>query len=215
MTITKKDNSMAIPSLATEAAAAGPYPALRFNQRERKLLASVKVYVDALSPDTVITTQGDLIIGDASGNAIRLAKGASGTVPVAGASTVAYALLANANISSSAAIAYSKLALTNSLVAADLTSGAVTLAKLDTGITFSHRVFAAGSFTTAGGDTAEVITVASMASTDIAIVTVKTLGVSPTTVVAAAAATGQINVTMAADPSTDHVLSYVVLRAAV
>jgi hypothetical protein len=41
---------MSNPSLSTEAGKAGEYPSSRFNQRERKLLASVKDYVDALAP---------------------------------------------------------------------------------------------------------------------------------------------------------------------
>lgn len=101
---------MTTPALATEAAAARGYPSRRFNQRERKLLASVKTYVDSLSPDTIITTQGDLIIGDASGNGVRLAKGTSGLPLVAGASTSAYTALTNSGLSASAAIDFSKLA---------------------------------------------------------------------------------------------------------
>jgi hypothetical protein len=41
---------MSNPSLSTEAGLAGQYPSNRFNQRERKLLASVKDYVDAAAP---------------------------------------------------------------------------------------------------------------------------------------------------------------------
>lgn len=140
---------MSTPSFATEAAAAGDYPNQRFNQRERKLLASTKAYLDAISIDT-----------------------------------------------------------------ANLADGAVTLAKLDTGVTPSHVVKFAGTHTTAGGDTAESITVTGATATDIVAVTVKTAGAVPTSVVAAAAGTDAISVTMSADPSTDHVLQYVVFRAA-
>lgn len=133
---------MAAPSLATEAAAAGAYPAFRFNQRERKLLESVKEYVDSLP------------------------------------------------------------------------AGSITLAELSSGIAPSHVVKFAGTFTTVGGDAAESITVTGALATDIVCVTVKTAGASPESIVAAAAATDAINVTMSADPSNDHVLQYVVLRAA-
>lgn len=183
---------MAGPSLSTEAGLAGNYPALRFNQRERKLLQSVKTYVDSLSPDTVITTQGDLIVGNVSGDAARLAKGSSGLPLVAGASTVSYAQLA----------------------AAGIANDAVSLEHLDSGIEFSHRVFAAGEFTTAGGDANEAITVASALATDLAIVTLKTAGLTPRTILTSAAATGAINVVLSGDPSTDHVLTYMLLRAA-
>lgn len=139
---------MATPSFATEAAAAGNYPAFRFNQRERKLLASVKAYLDA------------------------------------------------------------------GLSSAQIADGAVTLAKLAAGIAPSHVVKFAGTFTTLGGDASESITVTGAAATDIVTVTVKTAGGTPRSIVAATAALNAINVTLSGDPSTDHVLQYVVLRAA-
>lgn len=71
---------------------------------------------------------------------------------------------------------------------------------------------ASGVYTTAGGDATESITVSDCASGDIAIVTVKTAGATPRSVVAAAAGSAAITVTMSDDPSTDHVLQYVVLR---
>lgn len=77
----------------------------------------------------------------------------------------------------------------------------------------SHKIFAAGEFTTAGGDANEAITVTGALATDIAIVTLKTKGATPRTILTAAAATDAINVVLSADPSTDHVLSYMVLRA--
>lgn len=77
----------------------------------------------------------------------------------------------------------------------------------------SHAVVAAGTFTTAGGDASETITVAGALSTDTVSVSVKTAGSTPRTVTAAAAASGSIAVTMSGDPSTDHVLQYHVFRA--
>ncbi len=139
---------MSTPSFATEAAQAGGYPAFRFNQRERKLLASVKAYLDA------------------------------------------------------------------GLSSSQIAAGAVTLAKLASGIAPTHVVKAAGTFTTAGGDASETITVSGALASDIVCVTVKTAGGTPRSIVAATAASGQINVTLSGDPSTDHVLQYVLLRAA-
>lgn len=139
---------MATPSFATEAGLAGNWPSNRFNQRERKLLASVKAYLDA------------------------------------------------------------------GLSSAQLAAGSVTLAKLATGVSPSHVVKYAGTFTTLGGDASESITVAGAAATDIVAVTVKTVGATPRSIVASAAALNAINVTLSGDPSTDHVLQYVVLRAA-
>lgn len=72
---------------------------------------------------------------------------------------------------------------------------------------------ATGSHTTAGGDAAETITATGATATDIAIVTVKTAGATPRSIVAAAAGTDSIAVTMSGDPSTDHVLSWAIVRA--
>ena len=72
---------------------------------------------------------------------------------------------------------------------------------------------ASGKFTSAGGDVNEVITVANMLATDIPIVLVHTKGAIPVTIVEVKAAAGQIEVELSADPSTDHVLSYIVLKA--
>lgn len=134
---------MATPSLAVEAARAPAYPALRFNARERKILASVKVYVDGLA-------------GTAS----------------------------------------------------------VTKAQLATGITYSHRVVAAASVATTAGAT-QTLTVAGVVPSDIVIVTLKAVGATPRTILTGAAGTGQVIVVMSGDPSTDHTISYAVLRASV
>lgn len=121
---------MTTPSFATEAALAGNYPEFRFNQRERKLLASTKAYVDALQA-----------------------------------------------------------------------------------VASAYRAVAGGTFSTLGGDASETITATGALATDLVMVTVKTAGATPRSIVAAAAATNAINVTMSGDPSTDHVLQYLVFRA--
>jgi hypothetical protein len=71
-----------------------------------------------------------------------------------------------------------------------------------------------GTFTTLGGDATESITVTGATGTDLVSVLVKTAGATPRTVNAATATTNAITVTMSGDPSTDHVLQYVVFRAA-
>lgn len=76
-----------------------------------------------------------------------------------------------------------------------------------------YYAIAAGTFTTAGGDASESITAAGVVVTDIVCVTVKTAGGTPRSIVAAAAGTDAIAVTLSGDPSTDHVLQYVVFRA--
>lgn len=71
-----------------------------------------------------------------------------------------------------------------------------------------------GNFTTVGGDANETITVTGATSSDIAFVMVKTRGAMPRVVESATCATDAVNVVMSGDPSTDHVLSYVVFRSA-
>jgi hypothetical protein len=76
----------------------------------------------------------------------------------------------------------------------------------------SHYIFAAGEFTTAGGDTDETISVSGALASDICIVSLHTAGAVPVTVIDAACGADDIDVDMSADPSTDHVLSYIVMR---
>lgn len=68
-----------------------------------------------------------------------------------------------------------------------------------------------GDFTTAAGSATQTIAVDGATDSDIAIVTVKTAGAAPKGIVSASAASGQINVVMSGDPSTDHVLTWVLL----
>ncbi len=76
------------------------------------------------------------------------------------------------------------------------------------------QVVKAGLFTTVGGDATEVITVTGAAVGDVALGSVITNGVSPCTVATAkVTATNTLTVVLSADPSTDHVLNYVVLRS--
>lgn len=103
---------------------------------------------------------------------------------------------------------------TDAVTTVKIAAAAVTLAKLAAGITPSHIVKFAGTFTTAGGDANESIAVTGALGTDIAIVTLKTKGASPVTILTAVAATDAITIVMSADPSTDHVISYMILRAA-
>jgi hypothetical protein len=92
--------------------------------------------------------------------------------------------------------------------------GKLGLGNLASGITPSHVAKYAGTFTTAGGDANESISVTGVASTDIVSVTVKTAGATPRSIVSAAAGTNAISVVLSGDPSTDHVLQYVVFRTA-
>lgn len=184
---------MTAPALATEAAAASGNPTRRFNDRERQLLASVKTYVDARDPSTTITTQGDVIVGDASGDAVRLAKGTSGLPLVAGASTVSYTALA----------------------AGGIASAAVTLAKLHSGVAPSHVIKYGARYTTIGGNAAEAITLSGVASTDLVFVRLVNDGTANVTISGWAPTTDTLTVTFSGDPGNDAIIDYIVIRAAV
>lgn len=77
----------------------------------------------------------------------------------------------------------------------------------------TYNVVLAGEFTTVGGDAAEAITATGALATDLALVTMHTVGATPVTILTASASTDAVDVTLSADPSTDHVLTWVVLRA--
>ena len=89
----------------------------------------------------------------------------------------------------------------------------ISAAKLATAILPSHVVKFAGEFTTAVGDAAEQATVSGVVATDIVIASILDNGGNNVTLLQSAAATDAINFTISADPSTDCVISYMVLRA--
>lgn len=95
----------------------------------------------------------------------------------------------------------------------NIQGSSITKNKLASGVSASNMVVLAGSFTTVGGDVNEVISNALISGTDLAVVTMQVVGAAPVTIVSAICAAGQINVTMSADPSNDHILSYFVFRA--
>lgn len=156
---------------------------------------------ESVTAGEIAVAENKILIGSASG--VGAAQSVSG----------------DATLVASGALTIANLAVSTAKLAADAVDGtkiaddAVSAEHLDDGILPSHVAKYAGTFTTVGGDAAEAITVTGAAATDIVVVTVKTAGVSPASVVAAAAATNAINVTMSADPSSDHVLQYVVFRA--
>lgn len=97
---------------------------------------------------------------------------------------------------------------------ADIADGAVSLEHLDSAITPSHIPVYAGTHTTAGGGATESITVTGAVATDICMCTLETEGATPVTLDAAASNTNAIDLTFSADPSTDHIVSYILFRAA-
>jgi len=76
----------------------------------------------------------------------------------------------------------------------------------------THYVKAAGKFTTAGGDANEQAIVVGVVATDIVIASLQDKGSSPVTILTAKAGTGVIDFIMSGNPSTDHIINYVVLR---
>lgn len=97
---------------------------------------------------------------------------------------------------------------------AEIADGAVTLAKIAAAAKPIYHVVAMGLFTTAGGDANESITAAGVLGTDTALVWVQKAGGTPRTVDTITPGTGSIAVVMSGDPSTDHKLGWIVVRAA-
>ncbi len=90
----------------------------------------------------------------------------------------------------------------------------VVLAMLATGVTPSHVVKFAGKHTTAGGNATEAKTVTGVASTDVVVATLQSATGTPRTLLTTAPTTDTLTFIFSGDPSTTHVVSYVVYRAA-
>jgi len=102
----------------------------------------------------------------------------------------------------------------NDVSTGEIADGAVTLAKLATGVTPSHVVKYGGQATTAGGAAAEAITVTGAAATDLAFVQMVDDGTSNVTIINAVVTTNTLTVTFSADPGSDTIVNYQLLRAA-
>jgi hypothetical protein len=81
------------------------------------------------------------------------------------------------------------------------------------GVAQGYVIFAAGQFTTAGGDTAESATATGVLATDIAFGVIENNGTNNVTLTQTAAAANAVNFTLSADPSTDTLINWFVLRA--
>ncbi len=95
-----------------------------------------------------------------------------------------------------------------------IASNAVSLAKMATTAAPIKHVVGAGIFTTAGGDANESITVTGCVPGDTALVWVQKAGAVAKTVDTITPGTGSVAVVMSGDPSTDHFLGWIVIRAA-
>lgn len=97
-----------------------------------------------------------------------------------------------------------------------LADNAVSIENIDTGAKPIFHVVNGGLFTTLGGDASETITGATgVVGTDSVLVWVQKAGATPRTVDSWTPGTGDIAVTMSGDPSTDHKLAWIAIRAAV
>lgn len=76
-----------------------------------------------------------------------------------------------------------------------------------------YAVVTAWTHTTAWGAATESITTTWVVATDIVVATLETEGSTPVTLDAAATNADAVDLTFSADPSTDHIVSYVVYRA--
>ena len=76
------------------------------------------------------------------------------------------------------------------------------------------QIVASGEVTTAGGAAAEEVALVGVLATDTCIVVVQVVGAAPKIIITSICAADKITVTFDGDPSTDHVISYLVLRAA-
>lgn len=102
----------------------------------------------------------------------------------------------------------------NSITTTMLQAGAVTKAKLATGVKATYMsMFASASVTTVGGAAAEAITITGVASGDIAVVSLLNSGTNAVKIVSVACTTDTLTVTFSADPGNDAKIAYNILRA--
>jgi hypothetical protein len=103
----------------------------------------------------------------------------------------------------------------NSIATAEIASGAVTLAKLSSGITPSHVVKFAGKAAWAGSGLSLAKNITGVATADCVIASISTGPSEPAYIVSAAPTTNTITFTLStANTSNDCVVAYEVLRAA-
>lgn len=185
-------------------------------------------------------SNGNIFVGNASNVATGVAPSGDITLSNTGVFGIAAGVIVNADISASAAIAFSKLAALNSgnilvgsagnvatsvAMSGDITisnagvtaigAGKVLLAMLGTGIAPAGVVKFMGQVTTVGGAAAEAFTVTgALAASDRAFVQVVDNGTNNVTVLQAVVTNDTLTVTFSADPGNDAVINYQLLRAA-
>jgi hypothetical protein len=196
--------------------------------------------LDAGSNAGIGLTNGHIFVGNASNIATDVAMTGDVTITNAGVTAIAAGVIVNADISASAAIAFSKLAalpstqilvgsasnvatavamsgdvtISNTGVAA-IGAGKVLLAMLGTGITPAGVIKFMDQVTTVGGAAAEAFTVTgAVGATDRAFVQVVDDGTANVTVLQAVVTDNTLTVTFSANPGNDCIINYQIIRAA-
>lgn len=194
---------------------------------------------ESVAAGEIALANGSFLVGNGSGVGAACAPTGDVTFSNAGVFAIGSGVIVNADVDASAAIDYSKLATLTSgnilvgsvgnvatsvamsgdvaIIASGATTiqaGAVTLGKLAAGVAPSHVVKFAGKFTTVGGDAAEQASVAGVVAGDIVVATVQTQGTGSRTLLSSIPGTDVIDFVLSGDPTNDHIISYVVFRAA-
>jgi trimeric autotransporter adhesin len=183
---------------------------------------------------------GRIFVGNASNIATGVAMSGDATISNTGVLAIASGVIVNADINAAAAIAFSKLAALSSaniLVGSagnvatsvamsgdvaisnagvtTIQDSAVTLLKLDSGISPSHVIKFGGQRTSVGGNATEAFTVTgAVAATDLAFVQIVNNGTGNVTALQAVVTNNTLTVTFSADPQNDTVFNYQLIRAA-
>ncbi len=186
-----------------------------------------------------VLSSANILVGSVGGVATSVAMTGDVTISNTGVTSIAALSIVNADISASAAIAFSKLATlatghiiagnggvaTDVTVSGDVTIGAtgitaigagkVVLAMLATGITPSAVIKFNSQVTTTGGSPTEAFVVTgALAASDRAFVQVVNNGTNDVTVLQAVVTNDTLTITFSGDPSNDTVLNYQLIRAA-
>lgn len=181
-----------------------------------------------------------LLVGSAGNVATAVTVTGDVTISNTGVTAIAAGVIVNADISASAAIAFSKLAALPSAqllvgsagnvatavaVTGDVTisnagvttigAGAIDLAMLSAGIAPAGVIKFMGQLTSVGGNASEAFAVAgALAASDRAFVQVVDNGTGNVTVLEAVVTNDTLTVTFSADPQNDTVINYQLIRAA-
>ncbi len=158
--------------------------------------------LESVPASEIALADGSVLIGDSGGLAAAQTLSGDVTTTRAGVMSIGAKKVLTAMINDLA------------VDAGQIAANAVVLAKIAVAARPIYHVVGMGTFTTAGGDANESITVTGCLGTDTALVWVQKAGASAKTVDSYTPGTGSIAVVMSADPSTDHKLGWIVVRAA-